>query len=155
MVRAHRHLPTFTKPDAIAGVELHWSIQHPDRELAVDTDGLIERSVELSLGGAAARPRCPEDLLLHVAVHMAYEDEFLIGMRQVCDVALTIERYKDQLDWVTIQKRAQSWNALRGVALALTMARRWLGTPVPENWPNEELAKEIEDILPVVRQRIF
>jgi hypothetical protein len=76
---------------------------------------------------------CPGNLLLHLCLHAAYDESLGGGLRPLCDIAETIRRYREEIDWVRVADRAREWGASRYVVLALQLARDLLGARVPED----------------------
>jgi hypothetical protein len=131
------HLPVLTKRDA-PGFELHWQIVRlvsPDRRMdtpfQVDLEGLWARARPASIDTARALVLSPEDLLLHLCVHLV-EHRFRIGPWAYCDIAQVIRHHGGDLDWVQVQERARRWRAERCVYLTLRLARELLGAAVPD-----------------------
>jgi len=89
-IQRKHHLPSFRREGAIM-VELHWNITHEGRDDFVPPDELWERSREVRVGGARARTLSPEDMLLHLCLHITYQHMFLPGIRPVLDVALFVK----------------------------------------------------------------
>lgn len=151
-----KHLPKFVRDGAAAAVELHWSIHDPCERYAVATAELFERSIPASVAGIAVRRLCPEDLLLHLCIHMAHQDEFKMGLRPVCDVVATVLHYADALNWDCVSERAARWGVGRGVYLSLLVAKEMLGARVPQEALDRLAAgRREESLLPVVRERLF
>jgi hypothetical protein len=130
-------LPVFTRRNA-PGFELHWHIVRlisPDRRMTtpfhIDLDGLWARAQPATIAGAPALVLSPEDLLLHLCVHLA-EHNFRIGPRAYYDLAATIRHYGPDLDWALVERRARRWRAERCVYLALRLAVELLAAAVPE-----------------------
>jgi len=124
------HLPRFFKRGAV-GIELHWTLPSPSA--FCDEQGVWDRAVPLRTGDGNLLALCPEDLLLHLCAHASYQHYFEMGLRPACDVAATIERYRDRLDWTAVVARAQQWRWDRGTYLSLRLAREMLGATVPDS----------------------
>jgi hypothetical protein len=115
-------------------LELHWGIEDDDNPFAIDTDGLWRRAVPASVGGAEALALAPEDLLLHLALHTAYNHgwlQFQGGLRPLCDIAACLRRFGDQLQWDVLIQRAHAWRIHRSVWLTLMLVRDLLRVGVP------------------------
>lgn len=123
------HLATLVK--GRARLEIHWNIVDPQCSYSVAPAPLVERSVPLVIPGATLRALAPEDLVLHLCAHTAYQHRFEFGMRSLCDLAMLVERHGDTLDWAAVVSRAEAWGWSRGVQLTLDLARDLLGAQVP------------------------
>lgn len=126
------HVPSFIRPDAVAGLELHWCITRPHRTYSIPMDELWQRSTTVTVNGSAVQGFGPEDLLLHVCMHATYHHWFQQGVRFLCDVTEIVHHSGDQLDWDAIVRRALAWRWQRGVFLALAAAQQLLGAQIPD-----------------------
>jgi hypothetical protein len=126
-----QHLPAFEKPGGLA-VELHWNLEIPTYFLKIDVEGLWKRAKTSSLNGIDAPTLSPEDLLLHLCLHVSLHHGFANGVKGLCDINETIERYRDNIDWGKIINRSQKWATNKCVYLTLFQARSLLGAPVPD-----------------------
>jgi hypothetical protein len=135
---ASQHLPPFTKPGA-PWIELHRTIVDPigpQRQVfapfqEIDVDGLWKRARPSTTPDLEALTLSPEDLLLHLCLHIAFQDRFRVGLRALYDVALAIRHYQTDMDWEQLELRARAWKADRCVYLTLRLARELLGAAVP------------------------
>jgi hypothetical protein len=135
---ASQHLPPFTKPGA-PWIELHQTIVDPigpQRQVfapfqEIDVDGLWERARPSTMPDLQALTLSPEDLLLHLCLHIAFQDRFRVGLKALYDIALTLQHYQTDMDWEQLKLRAQAWKADRCVYLTLRLARELLGAAVP------------------------
>jgi hypothetical protein len=131
IVQAVQHLPISTKSVAARAVEVHWSLTPPHQPYSVEVTEFWQRAIPATIAGLPLQALCPEDLLLHLCMHLAYMHEFACGLRPFCDVAATLNHYGEQLDWTAVVERASRWRWGRGVYLALYLAGEWLGAAVP------------------------
>ena len=74
----------------------------------------------------------PEDLLLHLCCHAPYHHQFEFGLRPFCDIARTIGRFQDRIEWRVVELRSREFHWHRGVRLALRLAKELVGAAVPE-----------------------
>lgn len=112
-------LELHTRPRSLEGV--------PDRDFAA----VCRRSVPFSLGDVEARSLGPADLLLHLALHTARNHGFSSGLVHLVDVALVIERWRDDWDWDTMVAAWRRDRVLPWVLLVVVLARDLLGAPAP------------------------
>jgi len=124
-----RHLPHTTLGRLV--VELHWNIVSPAGPVTVDVAGLWDRACPCHVAGVQTLCLAPEDLLLHLCLHVCYED-YLASLRGLVDITETARRFRGELDWVQLAARAGEWGGSRYVALALHLARAMLGADVPD-----------------------
>ncbi len=125
-----KELPEYIHPSGVR-VDVHWTIADPG-DVAIDGQGLWARSVRVSLGGAEAAGLCPEDLILHIALHAIRHDKLEAGLLALCDIREIVAAAGAGLDWTALTMRAREWKAGNGVGLALRLARDLLAVPVPD-----------------------
>ena len=86
----NHHLAKLSKAGA-PEVELHWNIQRPSGPFRIDLEGLWQRSRAATLDGAPVQLLAPEDLLLHLTIHLSQQHHFRRAARKgVVDIATVI-----------------------------------------------------------------
>ena len=108
-------------------VELHYAIAVPARVGGVDMDGIWTRMESARVGGADTLVLAPEDLVLHLCIHVAIHHGFRSRLVQLMDLEAVLGRLGDRIDWATLERRAREWGVLRAVALTFALAERLLG----------------------------
>ena len=114
-------------------IDLHWDLAHYSRFIAiirVDHEGLWKRARSLAVGRAQGLMLCPEDALLHLALHLTLGSEFgrLIWFT---DIDAMVRRFAGDLDWERLLEEASRWR-IRGIlAYTLKVAHESLGSPLP------------------------
>lgn len=129
-------------------VELHRrAMASPPYDRLLDTDDLLDRSIELSVvestgvglrgcravEGVAAAWRVPAlaDCLLHLSGHLVLQhagEERLIWVSDIHRVACAGR--EDPVFWIEVCERAEAARLARSVADALRMSALWFGTPI-------------------------
>jgi hypothetical protein len=115
-----------TTPTGHVCLELHhalWSARHFG-----EAEGIWERRVTIELGGTAVGVLCPEDTLLHLAVHRARSP---LRLRHLCDVAELVRRDGARIDWARLTAAADAIGARTTLATVLWLAGDLLGAPAP------------------------
>ncbi|MBI3890980.1 MAG: nucleotidyltransferase family protein [Candidatus Wallbacteria bacterium] len=154
--RISKHIPALFGPQGRVAVELHWTIASPRRDDRLNPGELWARRIGVTLGGTAVSALGPEDLLLHVCSHVAYDDEFSPGLRPLCDLAEIARHYDASLDWDVLVERAERWRWAPGVYLALRLARDWLGALVPGSALEALCPREpVPSLFEAVRERLL
>ncbi|MFC1597524.1 nucleotidyltransferase family protein, partial [Planctomycetota bacterium] len=142
--RAYWHaLHAFEKPNS-ASVDVHWTPVMLGGGFSVDVDGLWNRAQPASMNGVVTSVLACEDLLLHLCVHGGYQHAFGLGLRPVCDIAETLFRYRDALNWAAIVQRTRLWGAQKCVYFGLRLSQELLDAPVPQD-VLESLAPDDDD----------
>lgn len=113
-------------------VEVHWHLVRPGSPLTIDIDGLWERALPIPQDFRGSSMLCPEDTLLYLCVHASHLHRFDRGLRPLCDVAATLTRYRNEMDFGAVCRRTREWHAEKPVWLTLYLASSLLGAPVPD-----------------------
>lgn len=128
----HHHLRPLSKVGAV-DVEVHHDLAPEGAPFKHDIIGLWDRSTRTRVGDLDIPHPAPDDLLLHVCTHAAYNDEFLLGLPAACDVDAVVHRMGHQLDWDRLVQTANSDGRSRFAYAALRLTRALLETPIPED----------------------
>lgn len=73
----------------------------------------------------------PEDQLLHLCIHGTIQHQLRFDMRFLTDIAVYSDYSAQQLDWHALVARVRRLGWGHSVWLALTLASRLLGAPIP------------------------
>jgi hypothetical protein len=125
----HRHLAPFVKPGC-ADVEVHVTLERSPL-VRLDEDGMWERAVSTRIGGSEALVLSPEDLLLHLCLHMGFQDRFKVSLRHLCDIPAVIRHFARDLDWDRFVRASRAWRLEKICYYALATAKGLLGAGVP------------------------
>jgi hypothetical protein len=133
-VKPNREMKRHAHPILVHGlaVELHWTIVSPTGPFRIDADGLWDRARPAMIAGVEVLSLSPEDLLLHLCLHFCYQDGCK-GLRYLCDVAETIHRFRDEMNWLRVADLAREWGAARYAWLALRLAADMFDAGVPHD----------------------
>jgi hypothetical protein len=128
--RGRKHLEPLRK-DGLA-IEVHWTIVSPANPFRIDHAGIWDRAPAATIAGVEVRVLCPEDTLLHLCLHMAFEHAFRTGPRPLIDIAELSHSRELAIDWPALVSRAHEWRAARYAGVALSLAEEIAGASVPE-----------------------
>ncbi len=126
----HHHLPIFCKEGATP-IELHWHIEKFINLFTIDLEELWKRARATTIAENEVLVLSPEDLLLHLCVHAAFNHLFQMMLRALYDIAEVIHYYQDQITWEVVCFRTQQWGANNSVYLTLYLAKTLVGAAVP------------------------
>lgn len=127
--KARRHAPRLVRRGVLV-LEIHSSLTSPTEPYAADPEGLWRRASRSQFGGCQIRTLSPEDLLLHLAMHAAYQHTFEMGLRPLCDISVVIDHTRE-LDWTAVIERAVTLKWDRGTYATLQLAAELVGAAVP------------------------
>jgi len=125
-----KHVPPMTKPGH-AIVELHWTLLEEDEPFTIDAEALWQRALPAKIANVDAMTLGPEDLILHLCLHLTYQHYLTLGLRGLMDIAQVIHKFEKKIDWKKLAQIAQSWGAERVTALTLKLVETQLGMPIP------------------------
>jgi len=129
LCRRESHLPAVVFHHLI--VEVHWTLASPTEPVRVDATGLWHRARPATIAGVEVLALSPEDLLLHLCLHVCCRHRLDASLLYFCDISETIHRYRDRMDWDQVVRTAREWGAGRHAGLAFHLAGRLLGASVP------------------------
>jgi hypothetical protein len=117
-----------TSPQGVR-VEIHRDLAGYGR-YPINLDGLFERAEIFKTGNVEARGLCPEDLLLHLCLHMTASYFRYIEKKHVKDIALLTQ--KRSINWDVFLKRVTDARCSHGVHYALLAARNQQHADIPD-----------------------
>lgn len=129
LAQKHHVCPQYHTTSRLA-LEWHWHIMPPSYDWPIDS--LWQRATPATLSHQPIFALAVEDLLLHLAYHLSHHHDFLFGLRNLCDLAQVCRIYEDRVEWERVFQQAKVWGVVRGVYLALLMAKQHLAAPIPD-----------------------
>ena len=134
-------------------VDLQWRIKGRSFAFALDTAGLQEHLVAVSLAGTTVLTFSPEDLLIVLCVHGS--KHLWERLKWICDVAELI-RVHAGMDWERVMEQASRANSERMLALGLYLAHTLLGATLPEQiWRRVQADQVVKSVAAQVHKRLF
>ena len=109
-------------------VEIHRGLS-PHELYPVDYDGLFARARSFSFGRTPARGLSPEDLLLHLVIHAAKSQFWLIEQKHLQDIEVLVSSH--ELDWPAFMERADRAGCRRAAWVMLDASNRLCGAAIP------------------------
>ena len=111
-------------------VELHWRLVRIHGPFRPCSQDILASAVSGWSGGLELRLMCPEQTIIHTAIH-PYEDGNVATLRGLCDIDAIVRRTGSGIDWERVVSDARAWRGARQTWLALALCRELLETPVP------------------------
>lgn len=147
-------------------LDIHWDFDITPANLHINIEEVWERAQPAIIADVEVRVLSPEDLLLHLCLHLAVKQLFQsVGLRTFCDIRETIRHYHGQIQWEHVSSRAIQWGARNSVFLTLLFARDLLNAEVPSDtmealkpdnldprvraWAFEQIFHDTGDLLPL------
>ena len=110
-------------------VDVHHAILPGTSRLRPSSDRLLERAVP----AGRVHVLCPAHMVLHAAAHLFHDGEIAGAIRDLVDIDQLLRGFaRDEAFWQDLLREARALDLTRPAYYAVTYARRWFGTPVPE-----------------------
>ena len=126
------HLRPVSRAESVA-VEIHHDLAPHWAPFEHDIDGLWNRSIRTRVDDLDIHHPAPDDLLLHLCTHAAYNDEFRLGVTAVCDVDAVVRKLGSTLDWARLAQTANSDGRSHFAYATLRLSQDLLETPISED----------------------
>jgi len=135
----HHNIPYLSRDRSLV-LELHHNIVLPAAPITIAAEDLWQDARTVEVMNETALVLSPEKLILHLCVHLAYDDRFYRSLRSLTDIAATIAFHKESIDWTKFMTYVRAYNADRSVYYALWLACALVDAEVPLAVP-ESLAR--------------
>ncbi len=128
----NQHYPPLYKAKYLP-VEIHTYLSN---DYKVNLKGIWDRSQVLKIGHSTTRIMCPEDLIMHIAMHKFVTDTSLCGLQGLFDISKVIERHK--INWSLLRElvSATEYDNEKCLFLVLHLCGRLFGTEVDNDLLN-------------------
>jgi hypothetical protein len=114
-------------------IDLHWHLARYLRfegVVEVDHDGLWRRARPLVTPAGRSLALCPEDLLLHLVLHLTLGSDFG-RVLWYADIDAVVRRFAVELDWERVVAEAGRWRIRALAGWTLGVVRESFDTPLP------------------------
>lgn len=114
-------------------IDLHWHAARYlrfERVVEVDHAGLWARARPLVTAEGQSLMLSPEDLLLHLVLHLTLGSDFA-RVLWYADIDAVVRRYATDLDWRRLEREAERWRIRTLTGWTLRVAASSFGTPLP------------------------
>jgi hypothetical protein len=129
----HHHLPPLLAPGGQFALELHHHVLPEANPYALDIHAICARAQRRQLGSVEARVLAPEDMLLHVCVHLAWGHRYQwFPLRTLVDVLALTTSSRPALDWDRFLAVVEQTRTGGAVYWTLRLTHVWLQAPVPD-----------------------
>ena len=125
-------LPPLSHPDRGLEVDIHHTISPLTSRISPDPARLIADSIPLA--DSRLRILQPVDMVLHSAVHLFHDGEFINGLRDLVDLADLFQHFGKQAGfWEELVGRARAQGLLRPLFYSMRYTHRLLATELPDS----------------------
>ncbi len=130
-IRNYHHVPAYVKAEA-PPLEVHWTLLNPRFQQGLGWQDLWGRSVSARIGTATVQVLSPDDLLVYLCAHVAYQHLYIDSIRSLYDIRLVLKVLGERLDWGVIAQRARTAGLQNSLYLTLHLTDELLGLALPD-----------------------
>jgi hypothetical protein len=126
------YLPPFIKNGAFP-IDVHLTVEKPNEYFTLNIEEIWENANFVTLDNARLMILSKEDMILHLCLHASFLHKFRFGLRALCDISETINKYQNEINWEVLLRRATEWKIVKYIYLTLMLVRDLLDSPVPNH----------------------
>ncbi|MDX2457481.1 MAG: nucleotidyltransferase family protein [Gammaproteobacteria bacterium] len=124
-------LPPLRYPGRFIEVDIHHTISPLTSRLSPDPEKLLADSIPLA--DSRLRVLQPVDMVLHSAVHLFHDGEFINGLRDLVDLTDLFQHFDKQAGfWEELVSRARLQGLLRPLFYTMRYTNRFLAADIPD-----------------------
>lgn len=127
----HHHLAPFFNPNKIVTIEVHNHIIPPSNPFAINIDEFWQRAQSAKIANTDVLILSPEDLILHLSLHISYHDHFVGRIRGLCDISEVVRHYRGKINWNQITTEIYKYKIGKFVYYPLYLAKEVLDADIP------------------------
>ncbi|MDA3895751.1 MAG: nucleotidyltransferase family protein [Desulfobacteraceae bacterium] len=132
ILKYYKHFQPLIHPETKCLLEIHCFITEVGSHFQIPVSDLWDSSQPATLYGNVVSLLSPEDLIIHLCLHAAYDHLFDFGMGALYDISKIIDHCGESINWDKIERRSMRWGADRCLLLALYFTKKWLGASIPD-----------------------
>lgn len=138
-------------------VELHHAITYADSPFTIHMDGIWRRARPASIDAIEMLTMHPEDLLLHLSLHLAYQHRFdATSFRALFDIKAVLDAPAPPIDEDRLIRRAREWRVHRALFLCLYFVQRFFNSSPARALLEKRRTDDLdEQLAETVQTRIF
>jgi hypothetical protein len=127
-----RHFQLLKHPKTKCLLEIHCFIASEDSAFRIPAAELWQNARSAMFNNRPVSLLSPEDLIIHLCLHAAYDHLFDFGLSVLYDISASIKHYGEKLDWKEISRRSTRWRTHQCLQLCLYFTKKWLGAEIPD-----------------------
>ncbi len=120
--KKHFHLPSYIKPDKSIVVEIHWHITGDS--FLINIDEWWEMAKVIRIDNCQALIPSPEDMLIHLCLHLFNHGYNEITLRGICDIFETLRYYRKEINWQRFQDKVDKYKISKPVYTILFFIKK-------------------------------
>lgn len=125
-------LPPLIHAERDRMADVHQTILPPTARVTPDAAALIADAIPLGNGLSVL---CPEDMVIHAALHLFADGDLTGGLRNLWDIDQLCREFGDVPGfWPRLDARSRRHDAVKPVRRAARQASALYDTPVPDDW---------------------
>ncbi len=121
----HHHLPLYIHPEKSVVVEVHRNIS--GHSFHINIEEWWERITLVRIGNFQVRIPSPEDMVMHLCIHLFNHGYNEMTLRGICDIFETLKYYKKEIDWKLFQDEINKYKINKPVYTMLYLVKEFIG----------------------------
>ncbi len=109
----HFHLQPYIQPDKNIVVEIHWHITRDSFHINIDEWWDMAKVIKID--NCQALILSPEDMLIHLCLHLFNHGYNKITLRGLCDIIGTLTYYRKEINWQRFQDKVDKYKISKPV----------------------------------------
>ncbi|RJP84248.1 MAG: hypothetical protein C4518_20355 [Desulfobacteraceae bacterium] len=148
----YKHFQPLIHPETQCLLEIHCFLSERGSPFNIPASELWKTAKHANLNGNDVFLLSPEDLVIHLCLHAAYDHLFAFGIGALYDIVISVKHYGKIIDWQEVQRRSRQWGASRCLLLTLYFTKKWLGADIPDEMFEDF---HIDRMVDMAEERIF
>ena len=128
----HHHLQPYQSEDKLVHVDIHHSLIPNSNPHSIDLARVWSRADRVVVAGTNTLTLCPEDMLLHLCLHISLADTFLGMLKGLCDISEIIKKFKTNFNWDQILNESKEYRVINYMYYTLWIVREVLSIEIPD-----------------------
>jgi hypothetical protein len=126
----HHHIVPYISSDHSLILEIHRHLVRPSHAINIPIAELWERACPAHIAGVACWILSPEDMLIHLSLHLV-DDAYFGKVRILFDIAATVDHFRGDINWDQLLQLAQTYRISKHLYYAFWLARVTVRAEVP------------------------
>ncbi len=118
----HFHLPPYIQTVKSIAVEIHWHITGDSFHINIDE--WWEMAKVIRIDNCQVLIPSPEDMLIHLCLHLFNHGYNIITLRGLCDIFETLRYYRKEINWQRFQDKVDKYKINKPVYTILYFIKR-------------------------------